>query len=133
MFTTELPSPGPINKRQRYSSEFKSEVIAQARQPHVSIASVALSYGLNANLLRKWIQDADPSYVTKRQARLTAHAGPVVSDERPAFLPVSFADTPKPDSQSIEIEVNKGDTVIKVKWPVRASAPCLIWLRELIK
>ena len=78
MFTTELPSPSPISKRQRYSSEFKSEVIAQARQPHVSIASVALSHGLNANLLRKWIQDADPSYVTKRQVRLQARAGPAL-------------------------------------------------------
>ena len=133
MFTTELPSPSPVSKRQRYSSEFKSEVIAQARQPHVSIASVALSHGLNANLLRKWIQDADPSYVTKRQARLTARAGPMASDDRPAFLPVSFADTPKSDSQTIEIEVTRGNTVIKVKWPVRASAPCLIWLRELTK
>ena len=133
MFTTELPSPGPISKRQRYSSEFKSEVIAQARQPHVSIASVALSHGLNANLLRKWIQDADPNYVTKRQARLTARSGPVPSADRPAFLPIAFSDTPKSDSQSIEIEVTKGHTVIKVKWPIRASAPCLIWLRELIK
>ena len=94
---------------------------------------MALGHGLNANLLRKWIQDADPSYVTKRQARLQARAGPAVSDDRPAFLPIAFADTPKADSQSIEIEVNKGDTVIKVKWPVRASVPCLIWLRELIK
>ena len=44
MFTTELPNPEPVRKRQRYSSEFKSEVIAQARQLHVSIASVAVSY-----------------------------------------------------------------------------------------
>jgi transposase len=124
MFNTELPSPSPVSKSQRDSSEFKSEVIAQARQPHVSIASVALSHGLNANLLRKWIQYSDPSYVTTRQARLQERAGPAVSVDRPAFLPISLADTPKADSQSIEIEVNKGDTVTKVKWPVRASVTC---------
>ena len=66
MFTMDRISP-PVRTRQQYSREFKSQVIAQARQPHVSIASVALSHGLNANLLRKWIKEADPNYVGKHR------------------------------------------------------------------
>ena len=67
MFTMDRISP-PVRIKQQYSREFKSQVIAQARQPHVSIASVALSHGLNANLLRKWIKEADPNYVSARSA-----------------------------------------------------------------
>ena len=46
----DLISPPKIRRRQKYSKEFKSEVVAQARQPHISIASVALSYGLNVSV-----------------------------------------------------------------------------------
>ena len=122
----------PGRTRHRYSSEFKAEVIAQARQPHVSIASVALAHGLNANLLRRWIHDVDPNYV-KRQPRLPSVNQPVPAT--PAFLPVSFPDhhTPKSDARMIEIEVHQGNSTIKVKWPVQSSSSCLTWLRELTK
>ena len=129
----DLTSPPKTRRRQKYSKEFKSEVIAQARQPHVSIASVALSYGLNANLLRRWMYDADPSYL-KRGNGLTGTSGPVPITNTPGFLPVSLPhSSSKADGQSIEIEVHKGSSTIKVKWPMQASTTCLAWLRELTK
>ena len=85
----DLTSPPKTRIRQKYSKEFKSEVVAQARQPHVSIASVALSHGLNANLLRRWIYDADPSYL-KRGNGLTGTSGSVPMSNTPGFLPVSL-------------------------------------------
>lgn len=126
------PIAPPVRTRQRYSNEFKSEVVAQARQPHVSIASVALAHGLNANMLRSWMHHADPNYV-KRQSRLPSVNQPVPAT--PAFLPVSFPDhhTPKSDARMIEIEVHQGNSTIKVKWPVQSSSSCLTWLRELTK
>ena len=128
----DLTSPTGTRIRQRYSKEFKSEVIAQARQPHVSIASVALSHGLNANLLRRWMYDADPSYL-KRGNGLTGTSGSVPITNSLGFLPVSLPHPSKADSQAIEIEVHKGGSTIKVKWPMQASTTCLAWLRELTK
>ena len=49
----DLINPPDQQIRQRYSNEFRSEVVAQALQPHVSIASVALSHRSNANLLQR--------------------------------------------------------------------------------
>ena len=52
----------------------------------------------------------------------------------PAFLPVNFPatqPTPKSAGQYIEVEVHKGNTTVKVKWPLQASHSCLIWLREI--
>ena len=108
--------------------------VAEARQPHVSSASVALSHGLNANLLRRWIQDADPNYVGKRRQESLRINDTASSGMLPAFLPVNFPGeqpTPKSVGQCIEIEVQKGSTTVKVKWPLQASHSCLAWLREI--
>ena len=129
----DLTSPPKTRIRQQYSKEFKSEVVVQARQPHVSIASDALSHGLNANLLRRWIYDADPSYLKRGNGLAgTSDSAPITNT--PGFLPVSLPHPPsKADGQSIEIEVHKGSSTIKVKWPMQASTTCLALLRELTK
>ena len=47
---------GAVGRRhRRHSAEFKAKVVAECRHPGVSIASVALANGLNANLLRNWL------------------------------------------------------------------------------
>ena len=42
-------------RRRRHSGEFKETVIRECMVAGVSIASVALRHGLNANMLRKWV------------------------------------------------------------------------------
>ena len=45
-------------RRRRHSAAFKAEAVTACRQPGVSIAAVALSRSLNANLLRRWVVEA---------------------------------------------------------------------------
>ena len=40
--------------RQRYSHEFKRQIVEASLTPGTSIASVAQAHGINANLLHKW-------------------------------------------------------------------------------
>lgn len=40
--------------RQRYSHEFKRQIVEASFVPGASTAAVALSHGINANLLHKW-------------------------------------------------------------------------------
>ena len=40
--------------RQRYSREFKRQIVEASLTPGASIAAVAQAYGINANLLHKW-------------------------------------------------------------------------------
>ena len=42
--------------RRTYSKAFKAQVVAECAQPDTSIASVALTHNLNANLVHKWIR-----------------------------------------------------------------------------
>jgi transposase len=51
-FLPVIPSP-PLD-RQRYSIALKRQMVEASFVPGASIASVALSYGVNANLLHKW-------------------------------------------------------------------------------
>lgn len=43
----------PMN-RQRYSREFKRQIVETSLAPGASIAAVAQAHGINANLLHKW-------------------------------------------------------------------------------
>ena len=45
-------------RRRRHTDEFKSSVVAQCSVSGVSIAAAALENGLNANLLRRWVNEA---------------------------------------------------------------------------
>ncbi len=51
-------------KRGRYSNEFKRELAAACSAPGVSVASVALANGINANLLRRWVAQLAPQAKT---------------------------------------------------------------------
>ncbi|WP_139110480.1 transposase [Pseudomonas syringae] len=43
-------------QRRSYSKSFKAQVIQECSQPGASIANIALSHSLNANLVHKWIR-----------------------------------------------------------------------------
>jgi len=40
--------------RRRHSEEFKAQVLAACAEPGVSVSAVALSFGLNDNLVHQW-------------------------------------------------------------------------------
>lgn len=42
-------------KRRTYSKQFKAEVAAQCLMPGASVSAIALSHGINANVIRKWL------------------------------------------------------------------------------
>jgi|PersoiStandDraft_1058852.scaffolds.fasta_scaffold10826_1 transposase len=44
-----------VRKRRTYSKQFKAEVAAQCLMPGASVSAVALSHGINANVIRKWL------------------------------------------------------------------------------
>jgi transposase-like protein len=44
--------------RRRYDPQAKLELVGECIRPGVSVADTALRYGINANLLRKWITNS---------------------------------------------------------------------------
>ena len=57
-----------LRKRRRHSEEFRARVVAACQEPGVSVASVALANGLNANLVRRWIKERVERLPVRRQS-----------------------------------------------------------------
>ena len=112
-------------RRQRYSAEFKSNAVAACLRPGVSMAAVALSHGLNANLLRRWVVEAEQA----GSVRVSSRSAPVESGSR--FVPVPLVSVPTEPMIRIELRSSAG-TVI-VQWPVSAASECAALLRELTR
>lgn len=124
----ELTTPAGRSWR-RHSVEFKARVIELARQPGVSTAAVALANGLNANMLRRWVREADecvPSSVHKDTAVVvpTFVQLPMPQDVQPA----PPASAPAPDT--ISVEIRRGSTAVQAELPLDARSAA--WLREVL-
>jgi transposase-like protein len=105
-----------MRQRTSYPKPFKAQIVQECLQPGVSMASVALRHGINANLVRKWI----PAYRDRQAPAL------------PAFVPMKLAPTTQPDQQmSVSIEVPFGQQKLTVKWPFSDPDGCARFVREL--
>jgi transposase len=133
---TTQGSAGGGRGRRRHSDEFKGEVVRACRVPGVSIAAVSLSYGLNANMVRRWLME--PRTVAAVMAGPGPGPGPVAAatraplDTQPKFVPLRLTDGPTPQ-RDIHIELRRGPTTVVVNWPVREAAACAAWLREWLR
>lgn len=101
-----------------YSKSFKTQVIQERAQPGASIANIALSHSLNANLVHKWIRLQSQKSVALQ----------------PTFIPL----TPQPPTSRLDItaaticlEIPHPRVTVKVSWPTESAAACATFLRDL--
>ncbi|MGH8263335.1 MAG: transposase [Steroidobacteraceae bacterium] len=113
-----------------HSDEFKADAVAACLQPGVSMAAVAMSRGVNANLLRRWVRLAELQCDQVAGEHGTAMRTPTPTST-PAFMPLQL---PAPTASSdIRIELRRGATTVAVTWPVDAATQCAAWMRELLR
>lgn len=118
----------------RHSDEFKARVIALASQPQASVAAVALANGLNANMLRRWVREAEVS----AGSQLTQTVG--AASMMPAFVQLPIppqsspvaAPPPRPTypAPTLFVEIHRGDTSVYVSLPLGGDSAA--WLREVL-
>ena len=102
-------------------------MIQSCQSPGVSIASVALANGMNANLLRRWVNERERSQAL--QSVMTR--GPVqkVAEQ---FVPVAVA-RPGDELEPIRIEIRRGNVSIAMSLPAVLVKESGGLLRELLK
>lgn len=120
--TIDSQAPAGRRRRRLHSDEFKADAVAAASQPGVSMASVALARGINANLLRRWVREAEV---------VPAKASPP-TPTRSTFVPMQLPG-PIGSTADIRLELRRGATTITVTWPMAAAAECASWMRELLR
>jgi transposase len=59
-----------VRKRRTYSKQFKAEVATQCLMPGASVSAIALSHGINANVIRKWLPPGPGPMATHAAATL---------------------------------------------------------------
>ena len=110
--------------RRKHDAELKRQVLAECAEPGASVARVALSHGLNANLVHKWRRHAAGA-VRPAAAQRSEVFVPVDLTPSAAAAVVAVAD--------IRIELRRGALAVNVAWPLGASAECAGWLREILR
>jgi transposase len=117
-------SAAQSQSRRSYSDEFKAQVLAECGAPGASVAKVAMSHGINDNVVHRW-----------RQLARAGRAGVApASAPRSEFVPVTLTTASAcSGSHDIRVEVRRGVTAITVSWPLSAAAECAAWLRDWLK
>jgi transposase len=127
---TFISSAAGRRRRRKHSAEFKAQLIEACEQPGMSSAAVAMANGVNANLLRRWVNEAE-----QRGLSLPARSAPspALPPPSPGFVPLQLP-APKPQPQpDIRIELQRSGVSVSVTWPVSAAAECATWLREVLR
>ncbi|MBU3058567.1 IS66-like element accessory protein TnpA [Pseudomonas indica] len=104
-----------MRQRSSYPKPFKAQVVQECLQPGATVSSVAISHGINANVIRKWL--------------------PLYRDQPPAALPafVPLRATPKRTTEAFAIiELSFGKQAVTVKWPASDPEGCARFVRGLI-
>ncbi|AZF01993.1 Mobile element protein [Pseudomonas orientalis] len=90
-----------MRERKSYTKSFKAKVVHECEQPGVSVAAIAMSHGINANVVRRWL----PLHRNQQVATL------------PAFIPLKVESKQVAEAPAI-IELPLGQQTLTVKWPV---------------
>jgi transposase len=108
--------------RRRYSPEFKAQVMRECDVPGASVAKVAMSHGINTNVVHGW-------------RKLAREGGGSTSLTSRGFVPVTVEPScARPIAKrDIEVEFRRGTVTMKVIWPLSAAGDFAAWTRELLR
>ncbi len=109
------------DRRRQYSAALKAQVVAECDAPGASVAKVAMSHGINANVVHRWRQ-----LVRDGKSQTPAKTGEFLS------LPL-VVDTQMAPPVDIRVELRRGALAMTITWPVSAAADLALWTRELLR
>lgn len=109
------------SSRRVHSAEFKARILSECRQPGASVSAVALTHGLNTNVVHKWLAG--------RGLKRMGAAAPAARGTAPALqfvpveLPRSESVVAAPAGQTdIRVELQRGGLHVKLRCAASAGA-----------
>ena len=112
----------PRAARRRHDDGLKRRVLDECLQPGASVAKVALTHGLNANLVHKW----------RRMIGRDGGRAVMAPSRQEMFVPV-VVNSARDAVQPIKIELRRGALAVNLTWPADRAEHCAAWLRELLR
>lgn len=122
---------GKAKTRRRYDARIKSQILAECEAPGASVAKVAMSHGINDNVVHRWRQ------LARRQGAMQ-HATPSTPTASPAhqaeFVPLAL---PAPQAveapTEVRLDIKRGAVTVGIAWPEKALGDLAGFVRELLK
>ncbi len=109
--------------RRRHSPELKAKILAECDLPSASVAKIAMSHGINANIVHSW---------RKRERQAQTAVGSAVT----TFVPVAVEPPTVEEAykeQNLCIELHRAGLLVKFTWPLSAVEQLSAWTRELLR
>ena len=96
-------------RRRMHSPEFKAHIVAACSKPGVSSAAVAMANGINANLVRRWVKEAEiGTEIEPGSAAVQPEEMKPAAPPGPKFLPLSLpSPVSAPAAADIRIELQR--------------------------
>ena len=110
-------------QRRFYSPQLKCQVTQECRQSGASVAGVALSHGINANIVHRWLREPTQCALVPAP-QVSGFVAVTLND------PVPTLASQPPD---IRVEVRRGASSVIVSWPLQGAGQCTAWLREWLR
>ena len=121
----ELSVTKPYQRRRRFSREFKAQIVAQCLEPGASVSRISLDNGLNANMVRRWMSEA------QRADKTPASPG-FVPVNLPAATSAASHQSVSDKRSTIRIEIPRTGGAVVVEWPAEQAHQCAALLRDLL-
>lgn len=116
--------------RRRYGLQFKAMVLAQCDEPGMSVAKVAMSHGINDNVVHRWRQLARQ----QRSVRADTADAPMSVEPAAAFVPLALPAPATPEAKTeLRLEIRRGAVTVGIAWPEQALGDLAGFVRELLK
>jgi transposase len=127
-------------QRRNYSAEFKAQVVAQCNAPGASVAKVAMSHGINDNLVHGWRKLAREATMpaamlcpTPATLASAAHRPQFLAVPLPASLPTRLPTPSAAATPAAEVELRRGAVAVKITWPAATAVELATFARELLR
>jgi transposase-like protein len=125
-------------RRRQYDAQFKASVLEQCRQPGASLAGIALGYGINPNMVHRWMREDRQRLELIELHRAASAFVPLQLPQLPAVSP-SLAQCVQPNTgqvavaEGIRVEIQRAGGKVNVTWPIELAGECGAWLREWLR
>ena len=116
--------------RRRYGSQFKAMVLAQCDEPGMSVAKVAMSHGINDNVVHRWRQLARQQQTGPAATAVAARS----AESAVAFVPLALPAPATPEVKTeVRLDIRRGAVTVGIAWPQDALGDLAGFVRELLK
>jgi transposase len=103
------------------------EMVAACLRPGVSVSAIALTNGLNTNLLRRWVKESRERIGTDKPLAINRPHGAMT------VVPVTLASAEDRGREEIRIDIRRTGTTVQLSWPTTRTHELSVLLKELLK